>query len=187
MKSISRELKKILAFTIATILVSSGYYIYCRSVYERVPEKETFLSELGEGFGEIGLWLMFFIYLRTVIKLILGKGALSRRLIPDYTPSVDAGRFQRLIRYLDRTHIYFGIATVAVIVLHIAFMGMPTHILFFPAVLALVLWQGLFGMFISWKYSPREIKKFSYLVHAQLFTGIMIGVFAYLGHALIDD
>ena len=61
------------------------------------------------------------------------------------------------------------------------------HILFFPAVLALVVWQGLFGLFLSWRYSPRELKKLAYLVHAQFLTGIMIGVFAYLGHLLIDD
>jgi hypothetical protein len=83
--------------------------------------------------------------------------------------------------------VYFGISTVVVILLHVALMGIPMHILFFPAVLGLVIWQGLFGLFISWRYSPKELKKFSYLVHAQLFTGILIGVFAYFGHLLIDD
>jgi 1,4-dihydroxy-2-naphthoate octaprenyltransferase len=71
--------------------------------------------------------------------------------------------------------------------LHIALMGIPMHILFFPAVLVLVAWQGLFGMFITWRYTPKQLKKLSYLVHAQLFTGVMMGVFAYLGHVLIDD
>ena len=66
-------------------------------------------------------------------------------------------------------------------------MGMPKHILYFPAVLGLVVWQGAFGLFISWRYTPKELKKFSYLVHAQLFTGILIGVFAYLGHVFIDS
>ena len=73
------------------------------------------------------------------------------------------------------------------ILLHIGLMGIPMDILFFPAVLALVVWQGLFGMFLTWRYSPRELKKFAYLVHAQLFTGIMIGLFAWFGHLLIDD
>lgn len=61
------------------------------------------------------------------------------------------------------------------------------QILFFPAVLVLVIWQALFGVFITWTYSPKELKRFSYLVHAQLFTGVMIGVFSYFGHLLIDD
>ena len=100
---------------------------------------------------------------------------------------MDAKPFQSLIGLLDRTHIYFGIAAVAIIILHIVLMGVPMQILFFPAVLILVIWQGVFGLFLAWRYTPKELKRLSYLVHAQLFTGIMIGVFALLGHALIDD
>jgi len=83
--------------------------------------------------------------------------------------------------------VYVGIATVAIILLHIGLMGLPMDILFFPAVLALVVWQGLFGLFLTWRYSPKELKKLAYLVHAQFFTGITIGIFAWLGHVLIDD
>jgi hypothetical protein len=50
-----------------------------------------------------------------------------------------------------------------------------------------VLWQGLFGMFLAWRRTPRDLRKLSYFVHAQLVTGVAIGVFAYLGHLLIDD
>ena len=187
MKTLSTELKKILLFTVATIVISGGYYFYISFHYPPIPEHETFLSELGEGLGEIGLWLLLFIYTRTTLKLALGKGALSKRILPDYSSPIDAALFQKLIRYLDRTHIYFGIGAVAIILLHISLMGIPMHILFFPAVLILVVWQGAFGLFISWKYTSKEIKKLSYLVHAQLFTGIMMGVFAYLGHVYIDN
>ncbi len=187
MKAISNDLRKILVFTIATVVLSVGYFIYISFNYPPVPEHETFLSELGEGIGEIGLWLLLFIYTRTALKLALGKGALSKRILPEYSSPIDANLFHRLIRFLDRTHIYFGIAAVAIILLHIVLMGLPMHILFFPAVLILVVWQGAFGLFISLKYTPKEIKKFSYLVHAQLFTGIMMGVFAYFGHVYIDN
>ncbi|MGB5606291.1 MAG: hypothetical protein WBN51_07195, partial [Gammaproteobacteria bacterium] len=105
----------------------------------------------------------------------------------DYSPPATAPVFRQLLGFLDRTHVYVGIATVAVILLHIALMGMPMEILFFPAVLALVIWQGLFGLFLTWRYSPIELKKFSYLVHAQFLTGIMIGMFAFFGHLLIDN
>ncbi len=187
MKLISNELRKILIFGALTVVLSIGYYVYIGFHYPPIPEHETFLSELGEGVGEIGLWLLLFIYARTALKLALGKGALSKRILPEYSSPIDASLFQNLIRVLDRTHIYFGICTVAIIILHIGLMDMPMHILYFPAVLALVVWQGAFGLFISWKYTPKAIKGFSYLVHAQLFTGIMIGVFAYLGHLFIDD
>jgi hypothetical protein len=187
MKTLPNELMKILIFTAATVVLSMVYYIYISFHYPPIPEHETFLSELGEGIGEIGLWLLIFIYSRTVLKLLLGKGAISKRILPEYTSPIDANLFQKLIRFLDRTHIYFGIGAVAIILLHIVLMGIPMHILFFPAVLILVVWQGAFGLFISWKYTSKEMKKLSYLIHAQLFTGIMMGVFAYLGHVYIDS
>lgn len=182
----SKELKKVVYFMLATVLISVAYYLYARWLYPPTPENETFLSEIGEGFGEVGLWLLIFIYARTALKLLLGKGALSKRLLPDFSSPLNAAPFQKLIRYLDRTHIYFGIAALAIILLHIVLVGMPMQVLFFPAVLFLVIWQGAFGLFISWKYTPKELKKLSYLVHAQLFTGIMMGVFAYFGHVFID-
>jgi hypothetical protein len=80
-----------------------------------------------------------------------------------------------------------GIAAIAVIVLHIAMVGLHPDILFFPVVLVLVLWQGLFGFFLTWRFSPQDLKNVSYLVHAQFLTGIMIGIFSVFGHLLLDD
>ncbi|MGB5338032.1 MAG: hypothetical protein WBO06_02945 [Gammaproteobacteria bacterium] len=182
-----KSIKGILIYTALVLSASIAYFVYAYTVYPPTPERETFLSEIGEGFGEVGLWALLFIYARTLLKLLLGKGALARRILPDYSPPATAPVFRQLLGFLDRTHVYVGIATVAVILLHIALMGMPMEILFFPAVLALVIWQGLFGLFLTWRYSPIELKKFSYLVHAQFLTGIMIGMFAFFGHLLIDN
>ena len=181
-----KSIKGVLIYTAIVLGASIVYFIYAYMMYPSIHERETFLSEIGEGFGEIGLWALLFIYTRTLLKLLIGKGALAKRILPDYSPPVTASILQQLLGYLDRTHVYVGIATVAVILLHIALMGVPMEILFFPAVLALVVWQGLFGMFLTWRYSPKELKKFSYLVHAQFLTGITIGIFAYFGHLLID-
>lgn len=183
----TRGFKKILIFTIIVLAISIGYFIYAQFVYPPTPERETFLTEIGEGIGEIGLWLLIFIYFRTALKLFLGKGAIARRLLPEYTTPVDASLFKKLMSFLDRTHVYFGIASVAIILLHIVLMGVPLTNLFFYAVIALIVWQALFGMFISWRHTPKELRKASYLVHAQLFTGIMLGIFAFMGHILIDD
>lgn len=182
-----KNVKGILIYTGVVFIVSVAYFVYAYMIYPPTPERETYLSEIGEGFGEFGLWALLFIYTRTILKLILGKGALAKRILPNYSPPVAASSLQRFLSYLDRTHVYVGIATVAIILLHITLMGIPMHILFFPAVLVLVVWQGLFGLFLSWRYSPKELRKFSYLVHAQFLTGIMIGIFAYFGHLLIDD
>jgi hypothetical protein len=182
-----KGIRGIFIYTGIVLFISVVYFIYAYTVYPPTPERETFLSEIGEGFGEIGLWALLFIYSRTLLKLVMGKGAIAKRLLPDYSPPATASNFHHLLAFLNRTHVYVGIATVAVILLHIALMGVPMEILFFPAVLVLVIWQALFGLFLTWRYSPKELKKFSYLVHAQLFTGIMIGVFSYFGHLLIDN
>jgi hypothetical protein len=182
-----KSIKGVLIYTTIVLFASIVYFVYAYTMYPPTAERETVLSEIGEGFGEIGLWALLFIYARTVLKLVMGKGAFTKRILPDYSPPAATSIFQQLLGFLNRTHVYVGIATVAIILLHIALMGVPMKILFFPAVLALVVWQGLFGMFLTWRYSPKELRKFSYLVHAQFFTGIMIGIFSYFGHLLIDD
>ena len=181
-----KSIKGVLIYAAFVLLFSVAYFIYAYNTYPPIQEQETFLSELGEGFGEVGLWALLFIYARTVLKLLMGKGEFAKRLLPDYSPHATASVFQPLLGLLNRTHVYVGIATVAIILLHIALMGVPLEILFFQAVLVLVIWQGLFGMFLTWRYTPKELKKFSYLVHAQFLTGVMIGMFSYFGHLLID-
>lgn len=182
-----RGFKSVVLFTAMVFIISLVYGVYVYNVYPPIPENETFWSEIGEGFGEIGLFGLLFIYARTLMKVFLGKGRIAQRLLPDYSPQLSIPLFDTVLGVLNKTHVYVGIATLAVILLHIAMMGVPLDILFFPAVLALVVWQGLFGLFLSWKFSPKELKKFAYLVHAQFFTGIMIGIFAWFGHLLIDD
>lgn len=181
-----KGIKGVLIYTAVVLVLAGAYFIYAYMVYPPVPERETMLHELGEGFGEAGLWLLVFIYARTLLKVGLGKGAIAQRLLPDYHPPANLPLMNRLLGLLNRTHVYVGITAVAVILIHIAAMGLPMHILFFPAVLALVIWQAAFGIFLSWRYTPAQLKRFSYLVHAQFFTGIMIGIFAWFGHMLID-
>ncbi len=183
---ITPAFKKILVFTAVIFILSIIYFVFAKLTIPAGAEKETFLTELGEGFGEIGLLLLLFIYARTALKLILGKGPIAKRMMPEYTSPIDASLFNKLMRFLDRTHVYVGIASVAIILIHIFLMDFPMDILFFPASLALIVWQAVFGLFITWKYTPTEIKKVSYVVHAQLFTGIMLGIFAFMGHVLID-
>ncbi|MEN8148138.1 MAG: hypothetical protein ABFR02_11050 [Campylobacterota bacterium] len=179
--------KKLILYTLVILSVSIVYFAYAYTMYPPTEENETFLSEIGEGFGVVGLWGLLFIYGRTVLKLLMGRGSIAKRLLPDYTPPAAASIFQRLLKLLNSTHAYVGVATVAVILIHIALMDGLTSNLFFPAVLLLIVWQALFGLFLSWRYTPKELKKFAYLVHAQFFTGIMIGIFAFFGHLLVDS
>ena len=183
----SKGLKTFLIYSCAVLVLSVSYYAYLASSYPASAERETFLSEVGEGVGEFAMWIFVFIYVRTALKLVMGKGPLARRLLPNYTAPESTNVFRHLLVYLDRSHVYFGVAALALVLIHITLMGLHAEILFFPVVLALVLWQGLFGFFLSWRSTPRDLKKWSYFVHAQLVTGVAIGVFAYFGHLLIDN
>ena len=189
MKQSLKNIKSILIYAVVLFVLSAVYFVYAYFVYPVVEERETFLTELGEVFGKIGLVALLFIYFRTVLKLVLGEGEMAQRLLPDYIPPVNFSGLNQLLGFLDRTHVYVGIATVAIILLHIGMMDISrySHILFFPALLVLVVWQGFFGLFLTWRYTPEELKKFSHLVHAQFVTGIAIGIFALFGHLLIDD
>ena len=181
------NLKRIFIFTVSVFLLSFGYFLSLYPNRPDDPEHETFLREIGEGFGTLGLWALGIIYGRTLLKLACGQGGLLQRLVPDEYDVSAIPPFSTLLNVLNRTHVYVGIAAIAVILLHIAMLGLHADILFFPAVLALVLWQGMFGFFLTWRYSPQDLKRFSYFVHAQFVTGIMIGIFSVFGHLLLDD
>jgi len=161
--------------------------MYVSSKGSEKPNEETFLEEIGEGFGVLGLVALALIYGRTVLKLSLGKGGFAQRIIPMEYTDVGLPFLKRMLRFLNKTHLYVGIMAVATICLHVSLMGLMDQNLLLLLVLLLVIWQALFGFFLSWRYSPKELRKVSYLVHAQFISGIMIGIFAVFGHLLAGD
>jgi len=184
----SRSLRIFVFYSAVVLVVAVAYYVYVVSTGTPGPERETFLSDIGEGIGEVALWAFVAIYARTALKLLLGKGPLARRLLPDYAPPVHGGAvLQRFLAYLDRTHVYLGIAAAALTLIHIGLMGLHPEIWFFPVVLALIVWQTAFGFFLRWRRMPRDVKRWSYSVHAQLTTGVAISIFAYFGHLLLES
>lgn len=182
-----KKFKHLLLFTGSVFLISLGYFLSIYPNRPEDPEHETFLHEMGEVFGTLGVWALVIIYGRTLVKLTVGQGGLAQRLVPDEYDVSAIPPFKTFLNFLNSTHVYVGTAAIAVILLHIAMVGLHADILFFPAVLALVLWQGVFGFFLTWRFSPQELKKASYVVHAQFVTGIMIGIFSVFGHLLLDD
>jgi len=93
------SIKAILIYTAIILFASIVYFVYAYTTYPPTPERETFLSEIGEGFGEAGLWALSFIYARTLLKLVMGKGALAKRLLPEYSFPVAAPIFQQLLGF----------------------------------------------------------------------------------------
>ena len=182
-----RNIKNVLIFTVSVFLISLGYFL---SIYQNRPEGdegETFLHEMGEFFGTLGLWGLVIIYGRTMLKIVLGKGGIAQRLVPEEYDVSAIPPFKAFLNFLNKTHVFVGIAAIAAILLHIVLVGLHADILFFPAVLALVVWQGVFGFFLVWRFSPQDLKQVSYFVHAQFLTGIMIGIFSLFGHLLVEN
>ncbi len=181
-----KSFRTLLIYTAGIFAVSLAYYFYARNSLPPQREDETFLTEIGEGFGEVALWLLLFIYARTLLKLLFEKGSVADRMVPNMLYQPTQSLVQKLLVPLNRTHVYVGVATLAVTFLHILLVGFHFEILLFQVVMLLLVWQGLFGFFLRWKFSPRQLRQFSYLVHAQFLTGIMIGIFSYVGHQMLD-
>ncbi|MBX2885634.1 MAG: hypothetical protein KTR32_37105 [Granulosicoccus sp.] len=186
-RNLSPALRQLVVYTGLITIVSVLYFLYVFLTAPPTVEKETFLSEVGEGIGEVAMWAFIFIYFRTALKLIMGKGPISRRLLPEYKAPPQTGVLKRLVVFLDKTHVHVGIAAVAIAAVHIALMGQPFQNLFFVAVILLILWQTGFGFVLRWRKAPADIKKYSFSVHAQLVTGVMLGIFAWFGHILVDQ
>lgn len=51
-----KSIKAVLVYTAIVLFVSIVYFVYAYTTYPPTPERETFLSEIGEDFGEVGLW-----------------------------------------------------------------------------------------------------------------------------------
>jgi len=184
-EAVMKNTYRIIVYAVVVFVMSFGYFLYVKNVHPVGAEREMFHSEVGEGFGGIGLGLLLLIYGRTVLKLSIQKGSLAQRIVPEYAYSPALPLLKKGLIVLNKMHPYVGMTTVAVIILHATFMGLPRGIVFFPLILALVIWQGVFGFFLTWRSAQKRLKKFSHLVHSQLLTGIMIGIFAFLGHLLV--
>jgi preprotein translocase subunit YajC len=179
--------KGLVIFAVCTFLVSFVYFLSIYSPHAVHTEHETWLSEIGEGFGVVGLWGLLVIYGRTIFKLALHRGKMLQRFVPDdlFDPAMSLGR--KILYFLTRTHPFVGVAVIAAIFLHASLVKIPRPNLFFTLILILLFWQGVFGFFLIFRYPLKQLKRYSYLVHAQLFTGIMIGILALFGHLLVGD
>ena len=63
---------------------------------------------------------MAIIYGRTLVKLAFGHGGLAQRLVPDVYDVSKIPPFKTLLNFLNSTHVFVGIAAIAVILLHMA-------------------------------------------------------------------
>lgn len=173
-------------FAIVVTILSLLLFIYLYHGRTPVPEEEeSFLAELGEGLGGAGIYALVLIYGRSVLKMILNQGTLLQRFIPDYYQDISVSASRRVLNFLNRTHKLVGAAAVGLLLGHALLMGTARWNPFLVMLLALLVWQGLFGLFLVIRFPPSSLKRYGHMVHAQLFSGVMIGIFAAFGHLLL--
>ena len=143
-------------------------------------------SALGEVLGPAGLFLLVFIYTRTAFKLLVRKGSFWERLA---LFNVDYGKIktasEKILFYLNKSHPYFGAAAIAVVYSHCYLISRFYNLLPLRIVLALLAWQGVWGLVLKTRTAPAFLKKRGHLFHAQWITGLLILIFAGLGHYLL--
>ncbi len=143
-------------------------------------------SALGEVLGPAGLFLLVFIYTRTAFKLLVRKGSFWERLAPF---NVDYGKIktasEKILFYLNKSHPYFGVAAIAVVYSHCYLISRFYNLLPLRIVLALLAWQGVWGLVLKTRTAPAFLKKRGHLFHSQWITGLLILIFAGLGHYLL--
>ncbi|MFW8602198.1 hypothetical protein ACOHYD_12060 [Desulfobacterota bacterium M19] len=136
------------------------------------------------------MWLFTIIYGRTLLKLILRQGTIFDRLLPEGVWNTTAVPWARkLLRFLNKTHPYVGAAVIILIFGHAWLEGLNQANLLMKIIMALVIWQFAFGLFLLNRYQDvfvKKIKRYSYMAHSQLYTGIAIGICAAFGHLLVS-
>ncbi|NTW22442.1 hypothetical protein HGA34_02730 [Candidatus Falkowbacteria bacterium] len=147
-----------------------------------------FGGDAGESLGVVGLILIILIYARTLLKLLLANGGFWQRLQPLNTnPLPLKTLLGRALYYLNKSHGWLGALAVASIFGHCYLTGSWRDNLVLQAVLVLMAWQGFWGLVLKIKYVPADLKSRGYLWHAQVYSGIVLLVFAAVGHLLLDD
>lgn len=144
--------------------------------------------ELGEGLGVTVLTLLVFVYARTAFKLLVRKDSFWKRLEPF---NVDYGMIKtvsgKILFYLNKSHPYFGLAAIAAGFAHCLVISRFDTPRLLHIVLALLAWQGIWGLVLKTQIAPAFIKRRGHLFHSQLVTGALILFFASLGHLLLPE
>ena len=173
-------------FAIGVAGLSFLLFLYLYLEREQVPEVHGLRKEIAEIFGMAGLCTLVVIYGRSVLKIALNEGPLLQRFIPEAYYDLSLSAVRRFLGFLNRTHKSVGAAAVAIFPVHALLMGPAQWNLFLKMVLILLAWQGIFGLLLVVRFPISSLKRYGYLVHAQLFTGVMIAVFAAFGHLLAN-
>ena len=177
-----------IVFTLTVAMVSGLGFLYLLFQPALPPSRvaHSALTNLAQFLGGTGFYALALIYGRSLLKIALGNGPLLQRFIPDETYDRSISIAKKILFYLNRTHKYVGAAAIGILFAHALMMGPQRWNPFLIMVLILLAWQAIFGLFLTLKFTPARLKRYGYLVHAQLFSGVMIAIFAGFGHLLVQ-
>jgi hypothetical protein len=177
----------LVAFTGTVLLCAAAYilYVYLQGQGDAVGD-DRFVRHFGRQLGPAGLSLLALVYARTAFKLLVRRDSFWKRLEPfniDYAAIKTASG--KILYYLNKSHPYFGVAAIALVYFHCYFISDFYNLVPLRLVLALLAWQGIWGLVLKTRVAPAFLKKRVHLFHSQLITGALILVFAVLGHYLL--
>jgi hypothetical protein len=178
----------LIVFTGMVLLCAAAYMLY---VYLQgqgyAAGNDRFLEDFGEWLGPAGLSVLVLVYARTAFKLLVRKDSFWKRLEPF---NIDYARIKtvsgKILFYLNKSHPYFGVSAIALVYLHCYFISRFYNLLPLRLVLALLAWQGVWGLVLKTRIAPAFLKKRGHLFHSQLITGALILLFAVLGHFMLE-
>jgi len=187
MKTKKFNLKGLLLFTFFLIIISAIYVLITPKTAGQ-PDG-SWRHEIGEFAGAILGWLLAIIYGRTLLKLIVKKGPIMARFLPD--PNIERSKsfFKKVIVFLNKTHPYVGAGAIVMIFAHAFLEGIGQANMLMQSILLIGIWQFGFGIFLLRRYQMvflKKMKPYGYMAHSQLYTGAALGIFALFGHLLVD-
>jgi hypothetical protein len=180
--------KKTIIISLVVLIVFGLSLVYFYFVYSsgglNIPDNS--FSDLGDAIGVIGLISLIWVYSRTLLKITVQKGTLSKRLEPLELRGIKVESFmKKTLRVSNVFHPYLGGIAVIAILFHCFLTSSFMNNWLLRAALILIVWQGFFGLLLKFRFVPVFLRKNSYLVHAQFFTGILLLILAGLGHLLL--
>jgi hypothetical protein len=182
-----RKNLSLIIFAVMVLLCAAVYilYIYLQGQGYAIGD-DRFIRGFGEWLGLAGLSMLIVVYARTAFKLLVRKDSFWKRLEPF---NIDYARIKtvsgKILFYLNKSHPYFGVSAIALVYLHCYFISRFYNLLPLRLVLALLAWQGVWGLVLKTRIAPAFLKKRGHLFHSQLITGALILLFAGLGHFLL--
>jgi hypothetical protein len=177
---------RLTVLSVITVLVGAALCVVYILQRQGFTLENLYFGTLARSLGLIGLSLLALVLARTSLRLLLRREpfwrALESRGMNSAAIRTASGK---ILTLLNRTHPGCGAAVVAVVWSHCWFISRFYNLLPLRIVLALLAWQGIWGLVLKTPSAPAALRKRALLFHARPLTAALIPFFAALGHYLL--